>query len=76
VVLQEFHFEALGGKPSDYQVHALISPHLVNAGLAAAATAAAKSVLDYMITVQEADGQLWTERGKWEGNDFIVVIGE
>jgi glucoamylase len=32
VVLQEVHFEALVGKPSDYQVHALISPHLVNAG--------------------------------------------
>jgi glucoamylase len=32
VVLQELHFEALLGKPSDYQVHALISPHLVNAG--------------------------------------------
>jgi glucoamylase len=32
VVLQELHFEALVGKLSDYQVHALISPHLVNAG--------------------------------------------
>jgi glucoamylase len=32
VVLQELHFEALIGKLSDYQVHALISPHLVNAG--------------------------------------------
>jgi glucoamylase len=32
VVLQELHFEALMGKLSDYQVHALISPHLVNAG--------------------------------------------
>jgi glucoamylase len=32
VVLQELHFEALAGKLSDYQVHALISPHLVNAG--------------------------------------------
>jgi glucoamylase len=32
VVLQEVHFEALVGKPSDYQIHALISPHLVNAG--------------------------------------------
>jgi glucoamylase len=32
VVLQEIHFEALIGKLSDYQVHALISPHLVNAG--------------------------------------------
>jgi len=32
VVLQELHFEALSGKPSDYQVHALVAPHLVNAG--------------------------------------------
>ena len=32
VVLQELHFEALVGKPTDYQIHALISPHLVNAG--------------------------------------------
>jgi glucoamylase len=32
VILQELHFEALSGKLSDYQVHALISPHLVNAG--------------------------------------------
>src|ERR1700733_4921546 len=32
VVLQELHFEALIGELSDYQVHALISPHLVNAG--------------------------------------------
>jgi glucoamylase len=32
VVLQELHFEALVGKLSDYRVHALISPHLVNAG--------------------------------------------
>jgi glucoamylase len=32
VVLQELHFEALNGEPSDYQIHALISPHLVNAG--------------------------------------------
>ena len=32
VVLQELHFEALAGKPPDYQIHALISPHLVNAG--------------------------------------------
>jgi glucoamylase len=32
VVLQELHFEALMGKPSDYAVHAVISPHLVNAG--------------------------------------------
>ncbi|MGA7804411.1 glycoside hydrolase family 15 protein, partial [Bradyrhizobium sp.] len=33
VVLQELHFEALLGQPSDYQVHALIAPHLVNAGV-------------------------------------------
>src|SRR5580658_6593048 len=32
VVLQELRFEALLGKLSDYRVHALISPHLVNAG--------------------------------------------
>jgi glucoamylase len=32
VVLQELHFEALLDKLTDYQVHALISPHLVNAG--------------------------------------------
>ena len=32
VVLQEIHFEALVGKASDYQVHVLVSPHLVNAG--------------------------------------------
>jgi glucoamylase len=32
VVLQEFFFEALVGKASDYAVHAIIAPHLVNAG--------------------------------------------
>ena len=32
VVLQDIHFEALVGKRSDYQVHAIIAPHLVNAG--------------------------------------------
>lgn len=32
VVLQDIHFEALVGAPSDYAVHALIAPHLVNAG--------------------------------------------
>ena len=32
VVLQDIHFEALVGGPSDYAVHAIIAPHLVNAG--------------------------------------------
>ena len=32
VVLQEFILKRWLGKPSDYQVYALISPHLVNAG--------------------------------------------
>ena len=32
VVLQELSFEALIGELADYRVHALISPHLVNAG--------------------------------------------
>jgi glucoamylase len=32
VVLQEIAFEALIGAPSDYSVHAIIAPHLVNAG--------------------------------------------
>ncbi len=32
VVLQEIAFEALIGTPSDYSVHAIIAPHLVNAG--------------------------------------------
>jgi glucoamylase len=32
VVLQEIRFEALVGALSDYQVHAIVSPHLVNAG--------------------------------------------
>lgn len=32
VVLQDIHFEALTGSLSDYQVHAVIAPHLVNAG--------------------------------------------
>ena len=32
VVLQDIHFEALIGKPSDYQVHLMLAPHLVNAG--------------------------------------------
>jgi glucoamylase len=32
VILQELHFEAMVGKLSDYEVHALFSPHLVNAG--------------------------------------------
>ncbi|MGH6670926.1 MAG: glucan 1,4-alpha-glucosidase [Xanthobacteraceae bacterium] len=32
VVLQEIAFEALMGKASDYAVHALVAPHLVNAG--------------------------------------------
>ena len=32
VVLQQIHFEALIGQLSDYQIHALVAPHLVNAG--------------------------------------------
>ena len=32
VVLQDIHFEALLGNPSDYAVHAIVAPHLVNAG--------------------------------------------
>jgi glucoamylase len=32
VILQEIYFEAIIGKLSDYQVHAIIAPHLVNAG--------------------------------------------
>ena len=32
VVLQEIRFEALVGALSDYQVHAIVAPHLVNAG--------------------------------------------
>ena len=32
VVLQDIHFEALAGDASDYAVHAIIAPHLVNAG--------------------------------------------
>ena len=32
VVLQSVRFEALQGKLSDYRVHAIVSPHLVNAG--------------------------------------------
>jgi glucoamylase len=32
VVLQDIHFEALVGRSSDYAVHAIIAPHLVNAG--------------------------------------------
>jgi glucoamylase len=32
VVLQQIRFEALVGAASDYRVHALVSPHLVNAG--------------------------------------------
>ena len=32
VVLQDIHFEALVGVRSDYAVHAIIAPHLVNAG--------------------------------------------
>ncbi|SDT32007.1 glucan 1,4-alpha-glucosidase [Bradyrhizobium canariense] len=32
VVLQQIHFEALVGTLADYQLHAIIAPHLVNAG--------------------------------------------
>jgi glucoamylase len=32
VVLQEIRFEALVGALSDYQLHAIVAPHLVNAG--------------------------------------------
>ena len=32
VVLQQIHFEALAGSLSDYQLHAVVAPHLVNAG--------------------------------------------
>ena len=32
VILQDIFFEALAGELSDYQVHANIAPHLVNAG--------------------------------------------
>jgi glucoamylase len=32
VILQEIHFEALTGRLSDYQIHAIIAPHLVNEG--------------------------------------------
>jgi glucoamylase len=32
VVLQEIHFEALTGSLADYQLHAIVAPHLVNAG--------------------------------------------
>ena len=32
VVLQEIRFEALAGELSDYRLHAIVAPHLVNAG--------------------------------------------
>jgi glucoamylase len=32
VVLQQIHFEALTGKLADYRLHAIVAPHLVNAG--------------------------------------------
>ncbi len=32
VVLQQIHFEALVGALADYQLHAIVAPHLVNAG--------------------------------------------
>jgi glucoamylase len=32
VVLQDIGFEALIGAPSDYAIHAIVAPHLVNAG--------------------------------------------
>ena len=32
VVLQQIHFEALTGQLADYQLHAIVAPHLVNAG--------------------------------------------
>jgi glucoamylase len=32
VVLQQIHFEALIGTLSDYQLHTIVAPHLVNAG--------------------------------------------
>lgn len=32
VVLQEIRFEALVGELTDYQLHALVAPHLINAG--------------------------------------------
>ncbi|MBU6457481.1 MAG: glucan 1,4-alpha-glucosidase [Bradyrhizobium sp.] len=32
VVLQQIHFEALTGTLADYELHAIIAPHLVNAG--------------------------------------------
>jgi glucoamylase len=32
VVLQDIHFEALVGDLQDYQLHAIVSPHLVNGG--------------------------------------------
>jgi glucoamylase len=32
VVLQQIHFEALSGQLADYQIHAIVAPHLVNAG--------------------------------------------
>jgi glucoamylase len=32
VVLQQIHFEALIGTLADYQLHAIVAPHLVNAG--------------------------------------------
>src|ERR1700742_3363373 len=32
VVLQQIHFEALKGALADYQLHAIVAPHLVNAG--------------------------------------------
>jgi glucoamylase len=32
VVLQQLHFEALIGTLADYQLHAIVAPHLVNAG--------------------------------------------
>lgn len=32
VVLQDVHFEALIGQLADYQLHAIVSPHLINGG--------------------------------------------
>lgn len=32
VVLQQIHFEALTGTLADYRLHAIVAPHLVNAG--------------------------------------------
>ena len=66
VVLQDIHFEALAGDLSDYAVHAIIAPHLVNAG--ADNTAWTGEFKGHQMLFAEGEARRWRWRRRFPGS--------